>query len=358
MKRRFLFVLLSVIMAVNYSSLNMTANAQETVRVALSSVIVPVNMTSMYGPLHYGESFGLKMTKEDFTAFNSGPTAAQATLAGQADILNSGVITILALHDSGPDFRIFCPQVGRTDYLVIGRNGVKTLEQVLDPKTRVASDGPTGTASTVLNALFQSHGLKGRVADLPNLKVLTTGDLRQAAWAAGEVDVTVVLTSQYSQLEKAVPDGTIIATLYEEVPDYLFTAFAAQKEWLDKNQETAAAFCASVLQGATKLSSDFDLYNAGIKEFVAKPPSDASNKKTFELTSKYDFWQLKTGITPKAITFMGNLAFQAGILKAVPDPKDVLDSRPYEMALKMLEAVNGTATPDASGTMEATKAAN
>src|SRR5947209_2548921 len=121
MKLRFLLAVLSALMVISFTSLDLTIHAQGKVRVAFSAASVPVNIIQIYGPVHYGESFGLKMTRDDFTVFNTGATAAQAVVAGQADILQASTITIMALRQSGQDFKIFCPTVGTTDYLVIGR---------------------------------------------------------------------------------------------------------------------------------------------------------------------------------------------------------------------------------------------
>ncbi len=354
MKFRFTLAIAAILIVLGSANLNSPVYAQNKLRVALSAPISPLTVHNTYGPIHYGEAFGLKMTAEDFINFNSGPTATQAVLSGQAEVLTSSITSLFALREAGQNFKAFCPVVGTADYVLVGRNGIKTLEQVLDPKTRVASDGPASAATGILNAMFQNHNLKAKVSDLPNLRVLATPDLRQAAWVANEVDVTLLRLGQFRQVAKDVPDGVIIATLYEEVPVYLFSVSSAPAAWLDKNLDTAAAYCASMLQGAQEISANFDLYVAAVKENIAKPPAPEALKESFGLISKYDFWQVKSGITPEAVNFMSNLALKGGVINQLPDAKDVLDTRPYEMALKMLPKPKATGTAEAQGTMAAT----
>jgi len=337
-----------------------TAPALTTPRVAFSSPISALTVNTIYGQVHYGADFGLPMTANDFTIFDSPQTATQATIGGQADILNASLVSTLVLREAGKDFKVFCPNAGKVDYVVVGRNGIKTLEQVADPKTRVGIDGPTNVSSTILNALFAAHNIKATVADLPNKTILEVPTARQAAWVDNQFDVTLMRLSQFRQSQASVSDGVIIAKLYEELPEYMFTGYVADSAWLDKNLDVAAAFCASALKAGYVLENDYDKYIAAVHEFVAKPPSDDILKESFSLIAKYDFWQVKSGATASAITYMGTIAQKGGTLKAVPDAKDVLDTRAYEMALKMVPEVAALATateaaPDATAAATAAK---
>jgi hypothetical protein len=51
-------------------------------RVALSSQDSIINVAASYGPLHYGAEFGLNMTSEHFTQFDSHTVAVQAVFLG------------------------------------------------------------------------------------------------------------------------------------------------------------------------------------------------------------------------------------------------------------------------------------
>src|SRR5258706_15438185 len=118
---------------------------------------------------------------------------------------------------------------------------------------------------------------------------------------------------------------------------YIHAAFSGPKRWLDENLDVAAAFCASVLKGGKVLSADFDLYYTAVQEVMSKPPKKETMHEVFDMISEYDFWSLKKGIEPEAVNFMAGVAKNSGLLEKLPDVKDVIDERPYKMALELLK---------------------
>src|SRR5690606_2565177 len=98
--------------------------------------------------------------------------------------------------------------------------------------------------------------------------------LRTSAYAAGEVDVTIVHEPQFDDAAPQVKDPVIIATLYKEVPNYLKEAQAAPAKWLEENFETAATYCAAVLIGMAELNDDVEKFVEVANEFSEVDPLD------------------------------------------------------------------------------------
>jgi len=307
-------------------------------RVALTSPTQPSYVETIYGPIKYGPEFGLNMTADDFTIFDSHATATQSALAGQADIVGGSLVSHLLVREAGEDFKVFCSFINLDDFVIAGRNGVTEVEQLFDPDVRVAVDSPGGAAEIILNAMLQGAGTGQTVADIPNQNILESSGLRTSAFVADEVDATVIHLGQFNQAAEEVPDAVIITTLYGDAPVFIKEAYAAPADWLDENLDTATAFCASVIKASRELSSDFDLFLSAVDEYVGEPPDEATLQEIFDLVSQYEFWPADGGLDPEAVTFMAEMAVTAGVLEEVPDPADVVDRRPIEGALELLES--------------------
>jgi hypothetical protein len=73
-----------------------------------------------------------------------------------------------------------------------------------------------------------------------------------------------------------------------------------------------------------------------VNEYVAEPPGAESLEPLFELIANDKFWPLETGISPESVEAMANAAIRAGALEEVPAFEDVVDTRPFEMAMEMV----------------------
>lgn len=305
-------------------------------RVALTSPTQPSYVETIYGPIHYGPEFGLNMTADDFTIFDSHATATQSALAGQADIVGGSFVSHMLVREAGEDFKVFCSFINLDDFVIAGRNGITEVEQLFDSDVRVAVDSPGGAAEIILNSMLQAAGTGMTVADIPNQNILESSGLRTSAFVADEVDATVIHLGQFRQAAEEIPDAVIIATQYGDVPIFIKEAYAAPASWLDENLDTATAFCASVIKASRDLPEDYELFQEAVNEFVGEPPDDETLQEVFDLISEYEFWPTDGGLDPEAITFMGEMAVTAGVLQEVPDPAEVVDRRPIEMALELL----------------------
>jgi ABC-type nitrate/sulfonate/bicarbonate transport system substrate-binding protein len=333
--RRGIILLLITVMI----TAKLPAFAQEnskTVKVAMSAAPSPQTVQGVFGPQHYGKDFGLNITKDDYVVFDSGAVAAQAVISGQSNVLFAAFVQAILLNQAGQNFKLFCPTNAKIDQVLVGRNGVTTLDQVLDPKTRVGIDGPGGGSTILLNALLIAHDLKITTLDLKNVKQLDSPTLRQSGWASDQVDVTIMRLSQFRQSQPDVPDGVVIAKPYEELSGFIYAGLMAPAEWLDANRDTAAAFCASVLTATVDLSASNDAYIAAVKSIIEKPPSDSALTESHDLIIQYGFWTPSASMNVDAIAFMLKTAKASGILTQEIAPESLLDMATYEAALKLL----------------------
>lgn len=330
---------------------------QNAPRLAGSAPEQPNNIGAIYGLIHYGQDFGLQISKDSITYFNSATLATQAVLSGQADIAVGSFGSQLLLRQAGQDFKTFCPRGNLVDYVLIGRNGITKIDQLLDPKVRVSVDSPGGAVDSALNAILQADHINATTKTLPNIHILESSSERSAAMLSNSIDVTIISVTAYRQLQTSLPDTAIIATLYDSVPLYISTVYAAPKEWLDAHLDEATAICAAVVKGQRALAANYDLFSQAVSEFISKPPSPGVQREVWGLVVKNDAWGLNKGLNPEAVKFMSDVLVKSGILTTPQNPDDVLDLRPYQGALKLLGpyvAPTEQATPADAATSAAT----
>ncbi len=309
-----------------------------SLQVANTSPTQPGFVPAKYGVIEQGGEFGLEMTLDNFTTFDSHAVATQTALSGQADVVAGSLVSHMLLQEQGQDFKMFCPYIAQDDFVIAGANGVTEIEQLFDADTRVALDSPGGAGDIILNAMLQAAGETRTAAEIPGIQILESSGLRTTAYASGEVDATVIHDYQYFEAETQVADAVIIASLFDEVPDFVKEAHAAPASWLDENQELAANYCASVLVGMRELNGDYDLFVEAVEQFadIDEMPDDETLRSLWESATEYGFWPGETGgLDEENIAFMADVAVKSGLMEEAPAYEDVVDREILDRAIEL-----------------------
>lgn len=308
----------------------------DSLRVALSAQTQPSLVPLVYGVDNFGGDVGLDISVDNnVTIFDSHATAAQTVLGGQAQVMGSSISSILAAREQGEDFKIFCPYVSMDDFVLTGANGVTTVAQLFDPSTRVAIDSPGGAGAIILNALLMGVGEDRGIRDIPTQQIIESSSLRTAAWAAGDVDSTVIHEDQYESAAPNVNEPVRIATLYENVDTFIKEAQAADAAWLEQNRELAAKYCATTLKAMKALKADFPTFQSAVNEYVEEPPSEEELRVLFGLIEQYPFWTDDGGLSDDSMAFMIDVATASGVLTEPMNASDVVDRETLERAVEI-----------------------
>jgi ABC-type nitrate/sulfonate/bicarbonate transport system substrate-binding protein len=311
------------------------AGSVEAPQVALTSTTQPSYVNTRYGPNTYASDFGMDFTDENFTVFDSHATATQTALSGRADIVGGSLVSHMLVREAGEDFQVFCPFVNQDDFVLAGRGGADSVEDLFSGDYVVAVDSPGGAGDLILNGMLQSLDAPGTVADLPNSTVLESSGGRTTAFAADEAQITIIHLPQYNQAAAEIEDPVIIASLYEDVPVFIKEAFAAPASWLEENRDAAVAFCASIIRANQELPNDYDAFLEAVDTYVEEPPPDEELEEVFGLIQEYDFWPADGGMTPQAVEFMGEVAVNSGVLQEAPNPDELINREILDAAVEM-----------------------
>jgi ABC-type nitrate/sulfonate/bicarbonate transport system substrate-binding protein len=312
------------------------ASSPASIDVAFTAHTAPTLVPVEYGIDNYTDDFDLNMSvKDNVTTFDSHTTAMQTVLGGRAQVLGGSVAAILATREQGEDFKIFCPRISMDDFVLAGSNGVTTIEQLFDRNVRVGIDSPGGAGAIILNALLIGVGEDRGIQDIPSPQIIESSGLRTSAFAAGEIDATVIHDTQYVQAEAQLPDATRIATLYKDVDTFIKEAQAAPAKWLDENRDLAARYCATTLVAMHDLKADYNVFQGAVKTYVEEPPSDKDLKILFDLIQKYPFWTDDGGLSDASIQFMIDVSKASGVLTKDMDASDVVDRKTLDLAVEL-----------------------
>lgn len=308
----------------------------ESLRVVLGSQPQASQIPLVYGVDHYGGDFGLAISVDQTVAiFDSHIDAVQTFFDGEAQVMATSFSAILDAREQGEDVKIFCPYVSMDDFVLAGANGVNTASQLFEPSTRVGIDSPGGAGAIVLQALLSGIGESRDMHELPNQLIIESSSARTAAWAAGELDATVIHDTQYDGAQATVDRPVLIATLYDNAPGFIKVAQAARADWLAQNRELAARYCATTLRAMRELRSDFALFQAAVDEYIEEPPSEASLRELFALIEQYPFWTDEGGLSDDSVQFMIDIASESGVLINPMDAADIVDRETLSRAVEL-----------------------
>lgn len=311
-------------------------NTGESLRIVLGSQPQASQLPLVYGVGHYGGDFGLAMSVEqNVTKFDSHTNAVQTLLDGKAQVMATSFSAILDAREQGENVKMFCPYVSMDDFVLAGANGVNNAGQLFEPSTRVGIDSPGGAGAIVLNALLSGIGEPRDIHEIPNQQIIESSSARTEAWAAGELDATVIHDTQYDGAQASVNQPVLIATLYDNAPGFIKTAQAAPADWLAQNRELAARYCATTLRAMKALRSDFAIFQSAVHEYVEAPPSEESLRELFPLIQQYPFWTDDGGLPDDSVRFMIDIATESGVLTGPVNAADIVDRETLNRAVEL-----------------------
>jgi ABC-type nitrate/sulfonate/bicarbonate transport system substrate-binding protein len=316
------------------------ASAPAKVRVAYTASAFPSIVNARAGLLYYGKEFNLDVGMGDLQTFNDSATATQALFSGQADVLSGSFLSDLLVIQQGNPLKVLVSVSNGNDLLLVGRDGISTLEQVTGDDAIVATDSPGGLLNLVYNAIFVANDMQVNVEDLPNAKPYGDSPPRTASFITGQTNVCIVHETDMPKIEAEVDDVATIATLWEDVTGMIFEVMAASEEWIEQNPEVAQNVVAAVLKGNREIARDFELYKKAVNEFI--PDSglgDDDIRPIWELAREYEFWPYNGGIDEEAVQFTQEVGNISGSLEGTVAYEDAVNRVPLDAALEEIGEV-------------------
>ncbi len=235
-----------------------------------------VTHSIFYAPLYIAHNNGYFSDEGLEIKLSNGGGADQvmtSVISGSADI---GLM--------GPEATIYCHVEGQRDYPVIfgqltkrdgsflvGRNPEPDFEWSSLAGKHILAGRAGGVPAMTLQWVLNQNGVS---TDTKNFDTSVAFDAMVGTF---ESDKSISYTTMFEPTASeyvALGKGYIVASVGEASGDVPYTAFSAQKSWLNKNNKTAKAFLRAVLKGYKYMTEN-------TPETVAK-----SLKKSFAGTSE------------------------------------------------------------------------
>jgi ABC-type nitrate/sulfonate/bicarbonate transport system substrate-binding protein len=263
-------------------------------------------------------------------------------VSGGADAGSTGLTQVIQLISRGQKLKAFCPvQVDSTEQLVGLTNKITSLDQITDPKIRVAVDSPGGLVNFIMNLVFRQKGLGITVSDLQNVTVLGDGSQRLAALAARQVDVGSVDLFELPDLQKQIGAQNVTTlSVTAADADFLANIYYASTKWLDENTDLAGRFCAATLYSNRVLAADYQQYKAAVDKYIKGGVDESITKTNWDFARKYSVWPYNDDVmSPEAISTVIDVGVASGLLQASAKDfsfEDIVDTRPLKIAMDLV----------------------
>jgi ABC-type nitrate/sulfonate/bicarbonate transport system substrate-binding protein len=274
----------------------------------------------------------------DTEAYSSSNVAIQLLAAGKLDIIEGSVLGVLPAIANGVPIKAFCPYVSMAPNVMVGIGDVTSVDDLKDPKTRVAIESPGGPTVFATDLVLLNKNAGFTTADIPNQKILESHSLRYAALAAGDADTAIVDQQELRDLQDQLGADQvhIISNLAEDASDGIYVAFMAKTDWLNSHHDQAVAFCAAVMDAMVRLEDDYDGFVSTTQQLLESDISDDVFKAQWDAVRAGHLWPYDRGITEESYAKVDQISQSEGLTDASVPYADVIDSSIYEEAKEQM----------------------
>jgi ABC-type nitrate/sulfonate/bicarbonate transport system substrate-binding protein len=258
--------------------------------------------------------------------------AMRVLLSGNADIALVGTLNVLASIHAGAHVRAIHSWQPLGDYNLVLATGKGTKISDLAGKT-FATSGPGALPDQLPKLVMRKYAV-----DETTARFIQVGGhaARLQAVIGGRADATLINTVTAM---RGVQDGkvTVLTRISKEFPGLGYVWNVVRSDSLAK-PELAAAYQTLTdigLRGSRFIMENPDEAAAIMHERVPELGVDFLKTVIRDLNTE-DLWGVNGGLDPKIEEFTAKLNMDLGNLPVAPSPKDVLDQRFVETALKTL----------------------
>ena len=296
-------------------------------------MVFPGAATSFGLPLYIAQKKGwLGDLEVEELAVTGDSNAMRALLSGSADIALVGTLNVLTSLNAGTKVRAINSWQPIGDYNLVLAKGKGTTLKDLAGKT-FATSGPGALPDQLPRLIMRKYGI-----DESSAQFVQVGGHAQRLQVVigGRADATLINTITAM---RGVQDGkvTVLTRISKEFPGLGYVWNVVKTESIEK-PELAAAFQT--------------LTEAGIRgsRYIMENPDDAAaimHARLPDMSADYlkavirdlnteNLWGVDGGLDPKIEEYTAKLNKDLGNLPVAAEPKDVLDSRFVDAAMKKL----------------------
>jgi len=258
----------------------------------------------------------------------SGPLVLKAVLAGEVEVGHGSSSEMIAVS-KGAKVRAILAPTQPTDYMLVSQKEITSPAQLEGKNLSVSAPG--AISYHLPRLLMRRAG--GNPDKAKYVMIGSQGD-RLRALVTRQVDATI-LSIDYAVQALEYPHLHILASVPEEVPDYVFVYVYATEETIAAKGDAITAYIKGILlanrymnenkAGALRIAKK---YIPGIKDDVLD--------KSYDLLKKARVFTLNGGMDEKAFLFTRNQLLESGDLKTPLEQAQFMETRFLRRALDEL----------------------
>jgi len=306
-------------------------------RFAYSAPAETTDINTWYGPREIAvDDYGLETSIKTFEGVD---LAVQSVLAGEADVARGSTTAAASVVDAGKPFRFIFSIQHSTDYVLVTRPGIESLEDVVADDAVIGMSAPTGLDAVQTAAAMFERGVIDSADEL-NFQRIGYSGARQSALLEGSIDVSPQHYSQWLQMREQNGDLNRVITFGELLDGWIQETYMAPEREIEEHYDAIVDLLAAQLTAHRNLYDDFELYERVVRKFVPGGGPDEENlRETYEFLNEIEIWPKNGDLSEGNVDYMLDIADRLDLTDERIPTDDVLDRGPLEDALAEVDRV-------------------
>jgi hypothetical protein len=318
--------------AAGLSGCSALAGGSETLKLAYQAPAETVDINTWYA------AKGIAPREYDLdpevSVFEGVDLAVQSVLADEAHLARGSVTAAATIVDAGKDFEFVFAPVHSTDYVLVTRPEITSLEQIVEQDAVIGMSAPTGLDAVQMAALMFEKGVIDNVDELNFQRVGYSG-ARKSAILEGSIDVSPQHYAQWLTMKGEESDLNRLAAFGDVLDKWIQETFLVPSKTVEDRREQLVDFLAAQLLADRRLYGDYERYRGLVEEHVeGGGPSDEILQKTYQFVTDIDIWPPDGGLTQENVDYMLDLSNRVGLTDTRIPTDQVLNRGPLGDALE------------------------
>ena len=267
--------------------------------------------------------------------------AVQSVLSGDNDVARGSVTAAAALADSGQEFRFVAAPIRATDYVLVAREGIDSLEAIVEQEATIGMSAPTALDAVQTAALLFEEGIIDDVDELDFQRVGTSGT-RMSAIQEGSIDVSPQHFAQWRVLREEDDSLRRLATFGDRLDSWVQETYMAPASVIEERREELTEFLAAQIVANRRLYGDYERYAGLVDDHVDGGGPEASVlEASYEFLTEVGVWPEDGGLARENVDYMLDLSNRLGLTEERIPTGEILERGPLEDALDRVGTPGG-----------------
>lgn len=273
--------------------------------------------------------WGADVEREELTNLSG----LEAIVADRVDVSGRSSDEVIDGNSRGVELVAFGASASTMHYTLIAApdSGIEDVSDLAGKQ--LAIGGPANFDFLLTAALLEQEGIAEE--DVTFIPIGGSGE-RTAAVLAGQADASLVFMDNWLALEEQESGVTLVGYVADLLPGISSRAYAAERSWLEENEEMALAIACANLEANAWINEDEQAYVEFTNERVTGTTPEgvaAFHRRALEL----EMFPLTPAEIVPVESFQGtaDLMFEAGAIETEVDAADFVDISFLEEAAEM-----------------------